>query len=119
MNHRRVTAVALASIAMATLCAPRDAAAITLKGFLGNWCSATARLSFSPNQMGVFLFSDKSQTNHRVTGYDVTDTVVTAHWYKDKELTSSTFSEFSADGHTMFLQPSDKVPRREYKRCSS
>jgi hypothetical protein len=39
------------------------------------------------------------------------------YWMKDGKETSSDFSEFSADGRTMLLQPAEDVPRREYRRC--
>jgi len=112
----RASAVAIAAIAAAFF-ADRDANALTYSDILGNWCSATARLEFSRNTMGVFLFSSKSHSSTRVTRYEFAGSNVTVYWEKDGTETSSDFGEFSADGRTMFLQPHDNVPRREYHRC--
>jgi hypothetical protein len=112
----RASATAIAAIVMACFAA-RDAGALDYSDILGNWCSATARLEFSRSTMGVFLFADKSKSTTRVTKYEFAGSVVTVYWEKDGNETSSDFGEFSADGRTMFLQPSGNVPRREYHRC--
>lgn len=118
MTHRpaRATAVAIAAVATACL-APSAARALDYGDILGNWCSATARLEFSRDTMGVLLFSDKSHSSARVTRYEFVGSLVTVYWMKDGSQTSSDFGEFSADHRTMFLQPHDNVPRREYHRC--
>ena len=67
--------------------------------------------------MGVFLFSDKSHSSTRITRYQFMDSQVTVYWKNDDGETSSDFGEFSTDGRTMFLQPANNVPRREYHRC--
>ena len=112
----RIAAAAIATIAVACL-AGAEAHALTYKDILGNWCSATARLEFSRNAMGVFLFASKSQSTARVTKYEFVGPTVSVYWMKDGKETNSAFSEFSADGRTMFLQPGETVPRREYHRC--
>jgi hypothetical protein len=112
----KATAVAIAAITAASL-AGRDARALDYGDILGNWCSATARLEFSRNQMGVFLFLSKSHSSSRVTRYEFAGSTVTVYWEKDGKETSSDFGEFSTDGRTMFLQPAESVPRREYHRC--
>ena len=118
MGHKPATAsaVAIATIAMACF-AVRDARALDYGDILGNWCSATARLEFSRATMGVFLFSDKSHSSARVRRYEFAGSRVTVYWENDGSETSSTFGEFSADNRTMFLQPANNVPRREYHRC--
>jgi hypothetical protein len=103
--------------AVAFICAAGGASALTYDDILGNWCSQTARLEFSRDEMGVFIFSDKQRLSRKVTAYEFDGSVVTVRWYLDEKLTSSTFGEFSADGKTMFLQPGESVPRREYHRC--
>ena len=103
--------------AIAACCAAGDASALTYDDILGNWCSQTARLEFSRDTMGVFVFADKEHLSRKVTAYEFTGSVVTVRWYLDDKLTSSTFGEFSPDGKTMFLQPGESVPRREYHRC--
>jgi hypothetical protein len=110
------SAVAIAAIAAASL-AGRDARALDYGDILGNWCSATARLEFSRKEMGVFLFSSKSHSSTRVTRYQFAGSTVTVYWEKDGKETSSDFGEFSTDGRTMYLQPAENVPRREYHRC--
>jgi hypothetical protein len=112
----RASAVTIATIAAACLAA-RDAGALDYGDILGNWCSATARLEFSRTAMGVFLFESKSQASTHVTRYEFAGSLVTVYWEKDGNETSSDFGEFSADGRTMFLQPTNNVPRREYHRC--
>ena len=109
--------VVAAATAISMWCAIGDASALGYEDIIGNWCSATARLEFSRQAMGVFLFSDKSHLSRKVTAYEFNGGTVTVRWYLDDELTSSTFGEFSADGRTMFLQPGGEVPRREYRRC--
>lgn len=106
-----------AATAIATWCAAGDASAIGYGDILGNWCSATARLEFSRDTMGVFVFADKSHASHKISRYEFSDTTVTVRWYLNDNLTSSSFGEFSADGATMFLQPGEDVPRRAYHRC--
>jgi len=101
----------------ALVCIGTDAGAVTYADILGNWCSATARLEFSRNTMGVLLFADKTRSTARITRYEFAGSTVTVYWIKDGKETSSDFGEFSADGRTMFLQPADNVPRREYRRC--
>ena len=103
--------------AIATWCAAGTAYAIDYGDILGNWCSTTARLEFSRDTMGVFLFSDRSHLSRPISNYEFKDNYVVVHWYLDGKLTSSTFGEFTSDGRTMFLQPGDDVPRRQYKRC--
>lgn len=115
-EYARLLAVTAATIA-ALACAGRDAHALTYKDILGNWCSATARLEFSRDTMGVFLFASKSHSTTRVSKYEFVASTVTVYWDKDGKTTSSDFGEFSVDGRTMFLQPAEKVPRREYHRC--
>jgi hypothetical protein len=112
----RASAVAIATIAAAFLAAG-DARALDYRDILGNWCSATARLEFSRDAMGVFLFASQSHSSTRVTRYEFAGSLVTVYWEKDGKQTSSDFGEFSADGRTMFLQSSENVPRREYHRC--
>jgi hypothetical protein len=112
----RASAAAIAMIATAWL-SGRDARALEYGDILGNWCSATARLEFSRTTMGVFIFSSKSKSSTRVTRYEFAGSIVTVYWEKDGSETSSDFGEFSADGRTMFLQPHENVPRREYHRC--
>jgi hypothetical protein len=112
----RALAVGIATLA-ASCFAMVDARALTYKDILGNWCSATARLEFTRNAMGVLLFSDRSHSSSRVTRYEFGGTFVTVYWEKDGSETSSDFDEFSSDGRTMFLQPNNNVPRREYHRC--
>jgi len=105
-------------VTIAAACfADRAAKAVDYSDILGNWCSATARLEFSRNQMGVYLFSSKSHAVSKVTRYEFAGETVTVYWMNDGKETSSDFSEFSADGKTMFLQPAKNVPRREYHRC--
>jgi hypothetical protein len=106
-----------AATAFSIWCATSDASALGYDDIIGNWCSATARLEFSRQTMGVFLFSDKSRMSRKISKYEFESSTVTVRWYLDDELTSSTFGEFSADGRTMFLQPGGDVPRREYRRC--
>ena len=115
-RYTRMLAVTAAMIA-ALACTGREAHALTYKDILGNWCSATARLEFSRGTMGVFLFASKSHSTTPVTKYEFAGSAVTVYWMKDGKETSSDFSEFSADGRTMFLQPGENVPRREYHRC--
>ena len=112
----RAAVAAIAAIAVTSL-ADRDARALDYGDILGNWCSATARLEFSRKTMGVFLFLSKSQSTTRVSRYEFAGSTVTVYWEKDGKETSSDFGEFSTDGRTMFLQPADNVPRREYRRC--
>jgi hypothetical protein len=112
----RASAVAIAAIAAACF-ADRDAAALTYRDILGNWCSATARLEFSRTEMGVFLFASKTHTSSRVTKYEFVGSTVTVYWMREGKETSSDFGEFGADGRTMFLQPAENVPHREYRRC--
>ena len=106
-----------ATTAAAVSCAGADAHALAYRGILGKWCSATARLEFSRQAMGVYKFADKSRSSSKVQRYEFTPTGVIVHWYNGSELTSSDFGEFSADNRTMFLQPAGNVPRREYRRC--
>jgi hypothetical protein len=106
-----------AATALSMWCATSDASALGYDDIIGNWCSATARLEFSHETMGVFLFSDKSHLSRKITKYEFDGSTVTVRWYLENELTSSTFGEFSPDGRTMFLQPGTDVPRREYHRC--
>jgi hypothetical protein len=94
-----------------------DASALGYEDILGNWCSATARLEFSRETMGVFVFANKSHVSRKISKYEFSDKTVTVRWYLDNEATSSSFGEFSANGTTMFLQPGGDVPRREYHRC--
>ena len=108
--------MAIATIAAACLTS-RGANALDYGDILGNWCSATARLEFSRTAMGVFLFASKSHSTSRVTRYEFAGSIVTVYWEKDGKETSSDFGEFTPDGRTMFLQPADNVPRREYRRC--
>jgi hypothetical protein len=107
----------LAAAAIAICCAVSNASALAYDDILGNWCSQTARLEFSRDAMGVFVFASKDRLSRRVTAYEFTDSIVVVRWYLDDKLTSSTFGEFSPDGKTMFLQPGESVPRREYHRC--
>jgi hypothetical protein len=117
LGHKLARALAaIATIAAACLAA-HDARALDYGDILGNWCSATARLELSRNAMGVFLFSDRSHSSTRVTRYEFAGSHVTIFWEKDGGETSSDFGEFSTDGRTMFLQPHESVPRREYHRC--
>src|SRR5579872_5797905 len=78
----RASAVAIAAITAAFF-SGRDANALTYSDILGNWCSATARLEFSRNAMGVFLFSSKSHSSTRVTKYEFAGSIVTVYWDKD------------------------------------
>jgi len=94
-----------------------DASALGYDDILGNWCSATARLEFSRETMGVFVFANKSHVSRKISTYEFTDKMVTVRWYLDGEPTSSSFGEFGANGTTMFLQPDRDVPHREYHRC--
>jgi hypothetical protein len=111
-------ALLVAAATMVAFCwAGGDAYALSYSDILGNWCSATAQLEFTRENMGVLLFADKSHSSARVSNYEFVGKIVTVHWYKDGKLTSSDFGEFSADGRTMFLQPGDDVPHREYHRC--
>jgi hypothetical protein len=103
--------------AIAMWCATGVANALSYQDILGNWCSATARLEFSRDTMGVFLFSDRSHLSRPVSTYEFHDNYVVVRWDLDGKATSSTFGEFTSDGRTMFLQPGDEVPRRQYKRC--
>jgi hypothetical protein len=112
----RASAAAAAMIAAAGFFS-RNANALTYKDILGNWCSATARLEFSREAMGVLLFASRSHSNTKVTRYEFVDSIVTVYWMKDGKETTSDFSEFSADGRTMFLQQRQNTPRREYHRC--
>jgi len=116
MGHRKARLLAAAT-AVATWCASGDASAVGYDDILGNWCSATARLEFSRNTMGVFVFANKSHMSRKISRYEFSDTTVTVRWFIEDELTSSSFGEFSRDGRTMFLQPGADVPRREYHRC--
>jgi hypothetical protein len=111
------TGVVAAAMAFSLWCATGDASALGYDDIIGNWCSATARLEFSRETMGVFLFSDKSRLSRKISKYEFDGGNVTVRWYLDDGATSSTFGEFSADGGTMFLQPSGEVPRRQYRRC--
>jgi hypothetical protein len=115
ISSKRAFWIAAATVALC--CSAGDANALTYKDILGNWCSATARLEFSRDAMGVFLFASNSRSKARVTKYQFDGPIVTVYWMKDGEETSSDFGEFSADGRTMFLQPAENVPRREYRRC--
>jgi hypothetical protein len=103
--------------AISTWCATGVANAIGYDDMLGNWCSTTARLEFSRDTMGVFLFSDRSHLSRPISAYEFHDNYVVVRWYLDGKLTSSTFGEFTSNGRTMFLQPGDDVPRRQYNRC--
>jgi hypothetical protein len=103
--------------ALVASCAGTAAHALSYRDILGNWCSATARLEFSRQAMGVFKFADKSRSSSKVQRYEFVGTRVIVHWFNDQELTSSDFGEFSTDNRKMFLQPSGDVPRREYHRC--
>jgi hypothetical protein len=109
--------LAAVATAISMWCATGDASALGYDDILGNWCSSTARLEFSRETMGVYLFADKSKMNRKVSAYEFSDSIVTVRWYFDDELTSSTFGEFSANGTTMFLQPGKDIPHREYHRC--
>ena len=114
----RTASIAALALAAALAGALRVANALDYPDMLGNWCSATARLEFSRDAMGVLIFATKSHTSSRVTRYDFTGSLVTVHWERDDgQMTTSVFGEFAADGRTMFLQPAQSVPRREYKRC--
>jgi hypothetical protein len=106
-----------AAMAISTWCATGDASALGYDDILGNWCSTTARLEFSRDTMGVFLFADKSKVNRKISTYEFSGSIVTVRWYLDNEETSSTFGEFSPNGATMFLQPGKDIPHREYRRC--
>ena len=106
-----------AATAVAVSCAGADARALSYRDILGKWCSATARLEFSRQAMGVYKFADKTRSSNKVQRYEFTDTGVSVHWTNGGELTSSDFGEFSADNRTMFLQPYGNIPRREYHRC--
>ena len=117
MAHTSARAAAVAVIIAAACFADRAAGAVDYSDILGNWCSATARLEFSRNRMGVYLFSSKSHSVTKVTRYEFAGDKVTVYWEKDGKETSSDFGEFGADGKTMFLQPAENVPRREYHRC--
>jgi hypothetical protein len=103
--------------AISTWCATGAASATGYDDILGNWCSASARLEFSRATMGVFLFSDRSHLSRPISTYEFHDNYVVVKWSLDGKPTSSTFGEFTSDGRTMFLQPGDDVPRREYHRC--
>jgi hypothetical protein len=103
--------------AAAVSCADADASALGYRDILGKWCSATARLEFSRQAMGVYKFADKARSSNKVQRYEFSATGVSVHWYNGGELTSSDFGEFSADNRTMFLQSAGTVPRREYRRC--
>jgi hypothetical protein len=104
-----------AATAIAMWCAAGDASALDYGDILGNWCSTTARLEFSRDTMGVFVFANKSHLSRKISKYEFSDTSVTVRWYLGDDLTSSSFGEFN--GATMFLQPGGDVPRREYHRC--
>ena len=117
MHNFSKAAAGLAAVIAVACCAGRDAHALTYKDILGSWCSATARLDFSRDAMGVLLFASNSRSKSRVTKYQFDGPIVSVYWMKDGKETSSDFSEFSADGRTMFLQPNENVPRREYRRC--
>ena len=108
-----------ATTAAAISCAGADAHALNYRDILGKWCSATARLEFTRQAMGLYKFADKSRSSSKVQRYEFTPngTGVIVHWYNGSELTSSEFGEFSANNRTMFLQPGGNVPRREYRRC--
>ena len=106
-----------AATAISTWCATGVAHAISYDDILGNWCSTTARLEFSRDTMGVFLFSDRSHLSRPISNYEFHDNYVVVHWELDGKQTSSTFGEFTSDGRNMFLQPGDDVPRRQYHRC--
>jgi hypothetical protein len=106
-----------AAMAISMWCSTGDASALGYEDILGNWCSATARLEFSRDTMGVYVFADKSRLNRKISAYEFGGSAVTVRWSLDDKLTSSTFGEFSPNGATMFLQPGEDVPRREYRRC--
>ena len=111
------SALVAAATAISMWCATGDASAVGYDDILGNWCSTTARLELSRDTMGVYLFSDKSKIDRKISKYEFSDTTVTVRWYLDNEETNSTFGEFSPNGGTMFLQPDKDVPRRQYRRC--
>ena len=110
------TPVFTATTAAALACAATDAHALSYRDILGKWCSATARLEFSRQAIGMFRFADKSHSSSKVQSYGFTDTTVTVYWPDSGKLPSE-FGEFSADNRTMFLQPAVNVARREYRRC--
>lgn len=116
MTFGKAWLVAAATV-ISMWCAAGEASALSYDDILGNWCSATARLEFSRETMGVFVFANKSHLSWKISKYEFDDTTVTVRWYLDDDLTSSSFGEFSANGSTMFLQPGQDVPRREYHRC--
>jgi hypothetical protein len=91
--------------------------ALDYKDFLGSWCSTTARLTFTRDQMKVLLFSGSKTWANKVTKYKFSTTTVIVHWILDNKPASSAYGEFSADRKTMFLQKGKNTPRREYHRC--
>jgi hypothetical protein len=103
--------------ALAVSFAGADAHALGYRDILGKWCSATARLEFTRQAMGVYKFADKARASNKIQRYEFTATGVIVYWYSGGELTSGEFGEFSADHRTMSLQPPGDVPRREYRRC--
>jgi hypothetical protein len=106
-----------AATAVAVSCAGADARALGYRDILGKWCSATARLEFTRQAMGVYKFTDKTRSSNKVQRYEFTNAGVSVYWYNGGDLTISDFGEFSTDNRTMFLQPPGNVPRREYHRC--
>ena len=72
-----------AATAFSIWCATSDASALGYDDIIGNWCSATARLEFSHETMGVFLFSDKSHLSRKISKYEFDGSTVTVRWYLD------------------------------------
>src|SRR3954467_15835132 len=71
-----------AATAAAVSCAGADAHALGYRDILGRWCSATARLEFARQAMGLYKFADKSRSSSKVQRYEFTPggAGVIVHW---------------------------------------
>lgn len=115
-NWRTVLPAALI-VAAASLYASDESNALEHRHIICAWCSATAKIVFTRSTMTVTRFSTGTVTTEKITRFGFSKEAVTVYWMRDKEETSADYSEFSADGRVMFLQPTDKVPHQEYRRC--
>ena len=119
MRRKFLASFSACLLAFVLLLIAAEAQALNYPDILGKWCSATARMTLTRDTMSIFLFSTKKNASFRIKNYEFAGPLVTVNWYDDKELSSSTFGEFSADRRIIFLQPDkgSNIPRREYRRC--
>jgi hypothetical protein len=114
----KATCLSFVVVAAASFAAPTPSEAVNSKAFLGSWCSATAKLTFTANTMTVTWFSDNKAMTYKITGYTYTPKLVTVHWINQTNKEGrALYGEFSANSRQMYLQQTKTTPHRQYHRC--